>query len=157
MSKRIKNPKKDLYINFAFNIQPILLKIGLFLMFLLVVIQVMHYFHSTHDIHRPSYHIRQDLSTKNIAFNYGVIRFTANVDNDDILIVKVNGIPVEKIEKNKPASVYVSPIDVLEIDATKAKGSYEVIIDAEPLSFLPENYIKSIIVHGKLYRLPPLY
>ena len=157
MSKRIKNPKKDLYINFAFNIQPILLKIGLFLMFLLVVIQVMHYFHSTHDIHRPSYHIRQNLSTKNIAFNYGVIRFTANVDNDDILIVKVNGIPVEEIENNKPVSVYVSPIDVLEIDATKAKGSYEVTIDAEPSSFLPENYIKSIIVHGKLYRLPPLY
>lgn len=157
MSKRTKNPKKDLCIDFAFNIQPILLKIGLFLMFFLVIIQIMHYFQSIHDIHRPSYHVRQNLSTKNIAFNYGVIRFTANVDNDDILIVKVNGIPVEEIENNKPASVYVSPIDVLEIDATKAKGSYEVIIDAEPLSFLPENYIKSVIVHGKLYRLPPLY
>jgi len=157
MKKRIKNPEKDICIDFAFNVQPILLKIGLFLMIFLVVIQVMHYFHFFQDAHRSSYHIRGNSSTSNIAFNYGIVSFTANVDNDDILIVKVNGIPVKRIENNKPASVYVSSIDVLEIDATKAKRTYEITIGAEPSSFLPQDYIKRLIVHGKLYRLPPLY
>ena len=108
MKKRIKNPEKDICIDFVFNVQPILLKIGLFLMVLLVVIQAMHCFHFFQDILRPSYHIKENSSTSNIAFNYGIVSFTANIENDDIVIVKVNGIPVERIENNKPASVYVS-------------------------------------------------
>ncbi len=88
---------------------------------------------------------------------YGIFYFSANVNEGDEIFVKVNGIPITKIERNGTAFAYVSLLDIIEIDATNALGSYEVNIEAEPTHYLPHGYSKSIQVQGKLYRLPPLY
>ena len=158
MRKRITNSRVDGFFAFAFNVQPILLKIGLLLLGFLILVQALHYYHFFENALRPSYSLKGPLNVENGTYaDHGTISFTTNIKHNDLIIIKVNGLLVKRIESNKPTSVYINSLDVLEIDATKARGAYEIIIDAEPSSFLPQNYTKRLKVHGKLYRLPPLY
>jgi len=157
MDNRFKANKMDIWIGIAFNVQPILLKIGLFLITFLIIIQVFNYFYCIKDVNIALDYAKGFISINNIIQNSVVIDFKTKVKKGDVIIVKVNGIPAKRIESNKPARVNVSSMDVLEIDATNTHGTYEVIIEAKPSHYLPENYKKIIITAGKLYRLPPLY
>ena len=156
--RKFENRENNDIFSFALSIQPILLKIGLLLIIALTFLQISHYYHIFGNNLNPVYSLEGNVLDSDTTMSpYGVFYFTANIKDDDEIMIRINGMPVTKLETSKPTFVYVSLLDILEIDGTKSHRSYDIIISAEPMPFLPQGYTKRLRVQGKLYRLPPLY
>lgn len=158
MGRKTGKSDKNSIFSFAQNIEPILLKIGLLLIIVLFCIQTLHYYHIFQKKLNPIYSLEGNpIDGDNSISPYGIFCFTSNVKGNDAIVIKVNGIPIGKLEEKKSAFAYISSLDILEIDGTKSQGSYEVVISAEPTPFLPHGYSKTLRVKNKLYRLSSIY